>query len=142
MVICVLSKKTMEATKKVFDFLEKAGTFYLATVEGDQPRVRPYGAMLYFEDKIYIMAFGQTNATRQIAANQKAEICAFKGQTLRIECKLVEYNRAEVGRSLVDKMPVLIPALGENGENGVMYYLKDAKADFFKMMELVETVTF
>ena len=40
----------MEATKKVFDFLEKAGTFYLATVEGDQPRVRPYGAMLYFED--------------------------------------------------------------------------------------------
>ena len=52
----------MEATKKVFDFLEKAGTFYLATVEGDQPRVRPYGAMLYFEDKIYIMAFGKTNA--------------------------------------------------------------------------------
>jgi len=49
----------MEATKKVFDFLEKAGTFYLATVEGDQPRVRPYGAMLYFEDKIYIMAFDQ-----------------------------------------------------------------------------------
>ena len=67
----------MEATKKVFEFLESAGTFYLATVEGDQPRVRPYGAMLYYEDKIYIMAFGMTNATRQIAANPKAEICAF-----------------------------------------------------------------
>jgi len=97
----------MEASKKVFDFLEKAGTFYLATVEGDQPRVRPYGAMLYFEDKIYIMAFGKTNATRQIAANQKAEICAFKGQTLRIACTLVEDNRPEVGKALVDKMPVL-----------------------------------
>ena len=132
----------MESTKKVFDFLEKAGTFYLATVEGDQPRVRPYGAMLYFEDKIYIMAFGKTNATRQIAANQKAEICAFKEQTLRIECKLVEDNRPEVGRALIAKMPVLKDALGENCENGVMYYLKDAKADFFKMMELVETVTF
>ena len=92
----------MEASKKVFDFLEKAGTFYLATVEGDQPRVRPYGAMLYFEDKIYIMAFGKTNATRQIAANKKAEICAFKGQTLRIECKLVEDYRPEVGKALVD----------------------------------------
>ena len=132
----------MESVKKVFDFLEKAGTFYLATVEGDQPRVRPYGAMLYFEDKIYIMAFGKTNATRQIAANQKVEICAFKGLTLRIECKLVEDNRLEVGKALINKMPVLKEALGESCENGVMYYLKDAKADFFKMMELVESVTF
>jgi len=133
----------MEGIKKVYDFLEKAGTFYLATVEGDQPRVRPYGAMLFYEEKIYIMAFGKTNATCQIAENQKAEICAFKGQTLRIECKLVEDNRPEVGKALVEKMPVLKQlGLGENGENGVMYYLKDAKADFFKMMELVETVTF
>ncbi len=132
----------MEAVKKVYDFLEDAKTFYLATVENDQPRVRPYGAMLFFEDKIYIMAFGQTNATRQIAANPKAEICAFKGMTLRIECKLVEDNRPEVGKALVDKMPVLKPSLGENGENGVMYYLSDATATFFKMMEEVETVKF
>ena len=132
----------MEDIQKVYDFLEKAGTFYLATVEDGQPRVRPYGAMLFFEDKIYIMAFGKTNATRQIAANPKAEICAFKGQTLRIECELVEDNRPEVGKALVDKMTVLKPALGENGENGVMYYLKNAKADFFKMMELEESVTF
>ena len=132
----------MEGIKKVYDFLENAGTFYLATVEGDQPRVRPYGAMLYYEDKIYIMAFGKTNATRQIADNQKAELCAFKGQTLRIECKLVEDNRPDVGRALVDKMPSLKSALGENGENGVMYYLKDATATFFKLMEPVETITF
>ena len=132
----------MEDVKKVYDFLEDAKTFYLATVEGDQPRVRPYGAMLYFEGKIYIMAFGQTNATRQIAANCKAEICAFKGKTLRIECKLVEDNRPEVGKVLVDKMPVLKPALGENGENAVMYYLKDATASFFKMMELEEAIKF
>lgn len=132
----------MEGIKKVYDFLEDAKTFYLATVEGDQPRVRPYGAMLYFEGRIYIMAFGKTNATRQIAANQKAEICAFKGKTLRIECKLVEDNRPEVGKALVEKMPVLKPALGENGENGVMYYLSDATATFFKMMELDETIKF
>ncbi len=132
----------MEAAKKVYEFLEDAKTFYLATMEGNQPRVRPYGAMLFFEGKNYIMAFGQTNATRQIAANQKAEICAFKGRTLRIECKLVEDNRPEVGKALVDKMPVLKPVLGENGENGVMYYLKDATANFFKIMELDETVKF
>lgn len=129
-------------SKKVFEFLEKAGTFYLATVEGDQPRVRPYGAMLYFEDKIYIMAFGKTNATRQIAQNPKAEICAFKGQTLRIECSLVEDNRPEVGRALVERMPSLKDVLGTNGENGVMYYLKDATATFFNLMEPAETIKF
>lgn len=132
----------MEQISKVFDFLQSAGTFYLATIEGDQPRVRPYGAMMLFEGKIYIMAFGLTNATRQIAANPKAEICAFKGQTLRIECKLVEDNRPETQKALIEKMPVLKPALGENGENGVMYYLADATASFFKMMELVETIKF
>ena len=131
----------MEA-KKVYDFLEEAKTFYLATTEGDQPRVRPYGAMMYYEDKIYIMAFGQTNATRQIAANPKAELCAFKGQTLRIECRLVQDNRPEVQRALVEKMPVLKPALGEQGENGVMYYLSEATATFYKMMEVAEVVTF
>ncbi len=132
----------MENAKKVYEFLEKAGTFYLATVVGDQPRVRPYGAMLFYEEKIYIMAFGNTNTTRQLAENPKAEICAFKGQTLRIECRLVKDNRPEVGKALVEKMPVLKPALGENGENGVMYYVADATANFFKMMELVETVKF
>ncbi len=138
----MLILNVMEGIKKVYEFLQSAGTFYLATVEGDQPRVRPYGAMLLFEDRIYIMAFGQTNATRQIEANQKAELCAFKGMTLRIECKLVEDDRPEVGEALVEKMPVLKPALGEKGENGVMYYLKDATATFFKMMEPVETIKF
>ena len=132
----------MESVNKVFEFLQNAGTFYLATVEGDQPRVRPYGAMMLYEGKIYVMAFGETNATRQIASNPKAEICAVKGQTLRIQCKLVEDNRPETQKALIEKMPVLKPALGENGENGVMYYLADATATFFKMMEPVETVTF
>ena len=132
----------MEGVKKVYDFLEEAKTFYLATAEGDQPRVRPYGAMLFFEGKIYIMAFRKTNATRQIGQNQKAEICAFKGQTLRIECKLVEDNRPEVGKALVEKMPVLKTALGENGENGVMYYLADATATFYKMMDVDQVIKF
>lgn len=132
----------MEAAKKVYDFLEDAKTFYLATVEGDQPRVRPYGALLYFEDKIYIMAFGQTNATHQIAANPKAEICAFKGKTLRIECKLVKDERPEVGKAMAEKMPSLKPLFGENGETAMMYYLSDATASFFKLMELDETVKF
>lgn len=132
----------MEGMKKVYDFLEDAKTFYLATAEGGQPRVRPYGALLFYEGRIYIMAFGQTAATLQLAANPRAEICAFKGKTLRVACRLVEDARPEVAQALVDKMPVLKPALGERGERGVMYYLADATAQFFKMMELEETITF
>ena len=78
----------------------------------------------------------------QIADNPKAELCAFKGMTLRIECKLVEDNRPETQKALIEKMPVLKPALGENGEKGVMCYLAEATATFFKMMEPVETITF
>lgn len=89
------------------------------------------------------MAFGETNATHQIAANPKAEICAFnKGKTLRIECKLVKDDRPEVNKALTEKMPALRPALGDNGEKGVMYYLSEATASSYKMMELEDVVTF
>ena len=132
----------MDNAKKVYDFLENAGTFYLATVEGDQPRVRPYGAQLFYEGNLYLMSFGETAATRQIAQNPKAEICVFKGQTLRVTCTLVEDMRPEVKKALADKMPSLKPLLGENGEKGVMYKVTDATATFFKLMEPVETITF
>ena len=132
----------MDKAKKVYDFLENAGTFYLATVDGDQPRVRPYGAQLFYEGNLYLMSFGETAATRQIAQNPKAEICAFKGQTLRVACTLVEDQRPEVKKALADKMPSLKPLLGENGEKGVMYKVTDATAAFFKLMEPVETITF
>ena len=127
---------------KITEELKQVGTFFIATVEGDQPRVRPYGAQLFYEGNLYLMSFGETAATRQIAQNPKAEICAFKGQTLRVACTLVEDQRPEVKKALADKMPSLKPLLGENGEKGVMYKVTDATATFFKLMEPVETVTF
>ncbi|MBQ7698177.1 MAG: pyridoxamine 5'-phosphate oxidase family protein [Paludibacteraceae bacterium] len=132
----------MEGAKKVFEFLEDAKSFYLATVEGDQPRVRVYGAQLLFEDKLYLMSFARTAATDQLKANCKAEFCAFKGMTLRVECKLVEDARQEVKDAMLAHMPALKPILGEKGEKAVMWEVKDATATFFKMMEPVETIKF
>ena len=132
----------MEAAKKVFDFLEDAKSFYLATVEGDQPRVRVYGAQLLFEDKLYLMSFARTAATDQLKNNCKAEFCAFKGQTLRVECKLVEDPRPEVKEAMLAHMPSLKAALGDHGENAVMWEVKDATARFYKLMELVEELKF
>ncbi len=132
----------MANEKKVFDFLEDAKTFSLATVGGDQPRVRVYGAQLLFEDKLYLMSFARTAATDQLAANPKAEFCAFKGQTLRVECQLVEDKRQEVKDAMLAHMPSLKAALGDHGENAVMWEVKDATARFYKLMELVEELKF
>ena len=82
--------------KQVYDFLKKAGTYYLATVEADQPRVRPFGTVNEFEGKLYIQTGKAKPVSHQIAANPKVEICAFSGgEWIRIACELVEDDRVE-----------------------------------------------
>ena len=71
--------------ERVCKFLKDAGTYYLATVEGDQPRVRPFGTAHIFEGKLYIQTGKVKAVSRQLAANPKVEICAFmKGKWLRL----------------------------------------------------------
>lgn len=132
----------MEVSQKISEFLDSAKVYYLATVEGDQPRVRPYGAHILYDGKIYVMAFYHSNATRQLEQNPKAEICAFHGETLRVECELVEDKRPEVKEALLNKYPELKGALGEHAENAVMYEVKNATATFYKMMEEMESCKF
>ena len=69
--------------KKVYDFIKKCGTYYLATVDGDQPRVRPFGTILLFEDKLYIQTGKSKDVSRQIQANPKVEICCFAEGTCK-----------------------------------------------------------
>ena len=132
----------MENAKKVYDIVNEAGVYYLATVEGDQPRVRVYGACLYFDGKFYIMCMAGTGAPKQLAVNPKAEICTMKGKILRMSCCFVEDNRPEVKQAMVDKMPHLKGALGEHGEGALMFYAKDATATVSTMTEVLETIKF
>ncbi len=130
----------MKEIKKVYDFMDEVKNFYFATVEGDQPRVRVYGAVLWFENKIYLMAINGTKAPVQLAENPKFELCAFKGQWLRLSGQLVPDERVEVKKAMIEKMP----SLGENfGEEGLlMYYVKDATAVFADMKGEIETIVF
>lgn len=132
----------MEGIKKVYDFIDEVHNYYLATVEGDQPRVRVYGTILMYEDKLYIMAFSKSNATEQIAQNPKFEICAFKGKWLRLSGKLNHDNRQEVKNAMLAKMPSLKAAVGENGAGAQMYYISDATATFANMKGESETYNF
>ena len=82
--------------KEVYDFLKSAGTYFLATVEGDQPRVRPFGTIDIFDDKLYIQTGKVKDVSKQLQANPKAELCAFKdGVWLRVSGELVRDDRIE-----------------------------------------------
>ena len=84
-------------------FLKEAQTYYLSTVEGNQPRVRPFGTAHIFEGKLYIQTGKAKDVSKQIHANPKVEICAFKkGEWLRVAGELVEDDRREARQSMRD----------------------------------------
>ena len=115
--------------KRVYDFLKKAGVYYLATVEGDQPRVRPFGTVNEFEGKLYIQTGKIKPVSHQLAANSKAEICAFcDGAWIRIACELVEDDRFEARKSMLDAYPNLRRMHDENDGNTQVLYMKNAVA--------------
>ena len=98
--------------ERVCKFLKDAGTYYLATVEGDQPRVRPFGTAHIFEGRLYIQTGKIKPVSRQLAANPKAEICAFhNGTWLRVAGELVEDDRVEARKSMQRSRPISISSL-------------------------------
>ncbi|MBQ4040115.1 MAG: pyridoxamine 5'-phosphate oxidase family protein [Oscillospiraceae bacterium] len=117
--------------QEVFDFLKKAGTYYLATVEGDQPRVRPFGTVNIFESKLYIQTGKVKPCSKQMAANPKVEICAFAGgEWVRIAATAVNDDRVEAKESMLDSYPNLKASYSATDDNTQVLYLKDAVATF------------
>ena len=131
----------MSDLEKVCRFLEESGTYYLATAEGDQPRVRPFGTALVFENKLYIQTGKVKAVSKQLAANPKAEICAFcGGKWLRVSGELVNDDRREVKAAMLDKMPSLKAMYSADDDNTQVLYFKNATATFSSFTEAPETV--
>ena len=129
--------------ERVCKFLKDAGVYYLATVEGDQPRVRPFGTAHIFENRLYIQSGKKKPVARQLAENPKTEICAFKdGAWVRIAGKLIEDDRVEARKSMLDAYPELRGMYDENDGNTVVYYFEDAVATFASFGGAPETVAF
>ena len=115
--------------KRVYDFLKNAEVYYLATVEGNQPRVRPFGTVNEFEGKLYIQTGKVKPTSHQLAANPKAEICAFKdGVWIRVACELIEDERYEAKKSMLDAYPNLRHMYDENDGNTQVFYMENATA--------------
>ena len=129
--------------KRVLEFLKKAEVYYLATVEGDQPRVRPFGTAHEFEGRLYIQTGKVKPVSHQIAKNPKAEICAFTdGAWVRIACTLVEDDRTEAKKSMLDAYPMLRGMYDENDGNTQVFYMTDATATFSAFGKPAEVVEF
>jgi uncharacterized pyridoxamine 5'-phosphate oxidase family protein len=116
---------------KVLKFLKDAETYYLATVEGDQPKVRPFGTAHVFEGKLYIQTGKVKDVSKQLHQNPKAEICAFKnGEWLRVSGKLIEDDRNEARQSMLDAYPSLQKIYKADDGNTEVFYFKNATAIF------------
>ena len=129
--------------QRVVDFLKDAETYYLATTDGDQPRVRPFGTAHIFEGKLYIQTDKVKEVSKQIHANPKVEICAFKdGRWIRVAGELAEDERIEAKQSMLDAYPTLQSMYAADDGNTEVFYFKNATAVFSSFTDAPETVEF
>ena len=128
---------------KVLKFLKDAETYYLATVEGDQPRVRPFGTVYVFEGKLYIQTGKVKDVSKQLHQNPKVEICAFKnGEWLRVSGKLIEDDRNEARQSMLDAYPSLQKMYKADDGNTEVFYFENATAIFSSFIHEPEIIEF
>ncbi len=133
----------MTAMERVCSFIKEAQTYYLATVDGDQPRVRPFGTINIFEGRLYIQTGRVKDVAKQLAANPKAEICAFKdGVWLRVAGELVDDDRVEPKKAMLEAYPELRRMYDPEDGNTEVLYFKNAKATFSSFTAAPETVEF
>lgn len=133
----------MEGIEKIYNFLNEAETYYLATVDGDQPRVRPFGTILLMDGRLYIQTGKVKDVSKQIAANPKVEICAFKdGKWLRLAGVLENDDAREPKVAMLEKMPTLKGMYSPDDDNMQMLYFKCGKATFSSFTEAPEEVCF
>ena len=117
--------------QRVYDYMKGIGVFFIATADGDQPRVRPFGALHIYEGKMYIITGHVKRIAKQLAANPKVEVCAVNGtEWVRVAATLVEDERVEAKKSMLDANPNLRSSYNENDDNIAVYYFTDATATF------------
>ncbi len=128
---------------EVYEFLKKARTYYLATMEGDQPRVRPFGTVDLYEGRLYIQTGKSKKVSHQLQANPKAELCAFlDGKWLRVSGTLVRDDRVEAKAHMLDNYPELKAMYSADDDNTEVLYFKDAEATFSSFTETPRTIKF
>ena len=129
--------------QRVYDFLKKCGTYYLATVENGRPRVRPFGTIDLFEGKLYIQTGKCKPVADQLKANGRVELCAFDGEKwLRVEATALLDDNIAAQTHMLDAYPSLKAMYQPGDGNTEVYCLRDATATFSSFTSAPEVVTF
>ena len=129
--------------KEVHEFLKSAGVYYLATVDNDKPKVRPFGTAEIFEDHLYIQTGKSKDVFKQIMVNPNVEICAFKdGKWIRVAGKLVADDRLEAKKDMLDKNPTLRSMYDENDDNTIVLYFESGIATIYSFTEDAKVINF
>lgn len=129
--------------KEVKDFLKEAGIYYLATIDNNKPKVRPFGTAEIFENHLYIQTGKNKDVYKQIISNPYVELCAFNnGKWIRVEGKLIPDDRIEAKKDMLDKNPSLREMYNENDNNTIVLYFEHAKATISSFTEEPKTIEF
>ena len=129
--------------KEVQEFLKDCGVYYLATIDGDKPRVRPFGTAEIFEDHLYIQTGKKKDVFKQIENNNNVELCGFKdGRWIRVSGKLIVDDRVEARKDMLDKNPNLRGMYDENDDNTIVLYFESAKATISSFTDAPKVIEF
>ena len=129
--------------QEVYDFLKESNTYYLATVENDQPRVRPFGTIDIFDGKLYIQTGKVKNVSSQILANPKIEICAFNnGKWIRVQAEAIQEDRIEAKQHMLDAYPSLKGMYTAEDDNTQLFYLQNVIATISSFSDEPKVITF
>ncbi len=129
--------------EEVFDFLKKCGVFYVATIDGDKPRVRPFGAINIFEEKLYLQTGKVKSVSKQIEINPNVEISGmYEGKWIRLEGKVIRDDRREAKVSMLDANPELKGLYSADDDNTEVLYFDHAKATICSFVEPPKVIEF
>ena len=118
--------------EEVFELLKKIGTYYLATVDGDKPRVRPFGTVDLYNGKLYIQTGKKKDVSKQIEKNPNVELCAFQdGVWIRVAGKLVNDDSREAKKHMLNNYPNLRGMYNEDDDNTQVLYFEDGVATIY-----------
>ena len=129
--------------EEVWKFLKECGVYFLATIDNDQPRVRPFGTIEIFENHLYIQTGKSKSVSKQIEKNPKVEICGYKdGRWIRVTGKLVRDDRIEAKKDMLDKNPTLRGMYDENDDNTEVLYFENGEAVISSFTEEPKVIKF
>lgn len=129
--------------EEVYKFLKECETYYLATMEGNQPRVRPFGTVNIFDGKLYIQTGKSKDVSKQMQMNPNVEICGFKdGKWVRVAGKAIRDDRVEAKEDMLNNYPNLKEMYSATDDNTEVLYLEDVTATFSSFVEAPRVIKF